>query len=164
MAAALALAVAGCGGDEEDPGAGDRTTGPETARERTRTTETTTGRPRPGTEGRRPPGTETSPEDQPGGAGDEEPARSQAVFTGRAGVIGPRAVRVPAYIAIRVELRSADGRAYALRFDGKTVRARRGRAGTVDLAGMRPGKGLTGIPVGGRGTPVRVEATAEPGP
>ncbi len=50
-----------------------------------------------------------SPEDEPGGAGDEEPARTLALFTGEGGRITPRTVRVPAFISIRVELRSEDG-------------------------------------------------------
>ena len=57
-----------------------------------------------------------SPEDQPGGAGDEEPARSLALLTGEGGRITPPTVRVPAFISIRVELRSGDGREYGLRF------------------------------------------------
>jgi hypothetical protein len=105
-----------------------------------------------------------SPEDQPGGAGDEEPARSLALFTGRGGRITPRVIRVPAFIAIRVELRSADGRAYGLEFAGETIRVT-GGLGSVSttLDGLRPGRAVTGNPVGA-GNRVRIEATAEPGP
>ena len=53
-----------------------------------------------------------SPEDEPGGAGDEEPARTLALFTAENGRITPRVVRVPAFISIQVELRSKDGREY----------------------------------------------------
>lgn len=105
-----------------------------------------------------------SPEDMPGGAGDEQPARTLALFTGRAGRITPRVVRVPAFISVRVELRSADGATYSLRFGDTTVAAGErlnSRATTID--GLRPGEAITGKP-GGAGNPVRIEATAEPGP
>jgi len=120
-----------------------------------------------------PPATETeaetepeaeSPEDMPGGAGDEEPARTLALFTGRAGRISPRVVRVPAFISVRIELRSADGAAYALRFGNKTIAAGdrlQSAATTVD--GLRPGQVIVGRPTAA-GNPVRISATAEPGP
>jgi hypothetical protein len=110
----------------------------------------------------------TSPEDQPGGAGDEEPARTLAMFTGEGGRITPRLVRVPAFISIRVELRSADGREYGLAFVTGTSRVRISVSGALGSAsstidGLRPGQAVTGNPIGA-GTPVRIEATAEPGP
>lgn len=105
-----------------------------------------------------------SPEDQPGGAGDEQPARSLALFSARRGRITPRVIRVPAFISIRIELRSADGRAYGLRFPGKTIRVgRRLESVSTTVAGLRPGRALVGRPTGA-GNRVRVEATAEPGP
>ena len=64
------------------------------------------------------PETETLPNDGDGtgtgesgqgGAGDEQAAETLALFTGKNGTIAPRMVRVPAFISIRVELRSADG-------------------------------------------------------
>jgi hypothetical protein len=154
----VTLALAGCGSDEEST-TPKAQTAPTTASE-TEQTETvtvpseTTGSTQ----------TATSPEDQPGGAGDEEPARSQALLTGRSGRIKPTLVRVPAYIAIRVELRSADGGSYGLRFGSKTLRVDRTVGSrTADFSGLRPGKALVGEPVAG-GNRVRVEATAEPGP
>ncbi len=104
-----------------------------------------------------------SPEDQEGGAGDEIPARSQALFTGRGGRISPRRVRVPPFIAVRVELRSADGARYRLRGGGKTLRAG-GRLSSMGATfdGLRPGRRLTLSGAGGRA--VVVEASAEPGP
>ena len=151
---AVALAAGGCGDDEDEPATNPpRTQTTETAPstgERTATARTETS--------------PTSPEEQPGGAGDEDGARSPAMFTGRAGRITPRVVRVPPFLAIRVELRSADGRPYVLRFGRKTVQAGGpvGSASTV-LDGLRPGKSITGMPAGG-GRPVRIEASAEPGP
>jgi hypothetical protein len=116
-------------------------------------TETTPAETAPGT------GTGTSPEDMPGGAGDEEPARTLALLTGRGGQIRPRTVRVPAFISVQVELRSADGGDYALRFGSVTVRP--GAGHTFD--GLRPGESMVGRPLG-QGNPVTISATAEPGP
>lgn len=101
-----------------------------------------------------------SPEDQQGGAGDETAARSQAMFTGRRGRVSPRLVRVPPFIAIRVELRSADGRRYSLSGAGKTLRTG-GRMAAATFDGLRPERRLTLRGTGGR---VVVEASAEPGP
>lgn len=105
-----------------------------------------------------------SPEDEEGGQGDEEPARTLALFTARNGRIAPRAIRVPAFISIQVELRSADGRTYGLRFGGTTITAGgelNSMSSTID--GLRPGEAIIGTPTGA-GNRVRVEATAEPGP
>jgi hypothetical protein len=165
LAAAL-VAVAGCGGDDEkltttETGAPPADTGTtDTATTDTATTETEST----GTESER---TETegsggaSPEDGEGGAGDEEAARSEAVFTGKGGKLTPRIVRVPPFIAVRVVLRSADGGRYKLEIGGRELEAEGGSA-TADLDGLRPGDEYTG-----RAEPsgtVRVEASAEPGP
>lgn len=103
-----------------------------------------------------------TPEDGPGGAGDEQPISSQALLTGRGGKIAPRRVRVPPFIAIRVELRSADGAVYALRFGKRVIRV---NADTPSVSttfdGLRPGRRLSGT--GGSGS-VLIEASAEPGP
>ena len=111
-----------------------------------------------------PTQTETSPEDQPGGAGDEEPARTLALFTARSGEIRPRVVRVPAFISVQIELRSADGAAYALRFGDVTVRAGgQTNSTSTTIDGLRPNESITGVPQGA-GNRVRISATAEPGP
>ncbi len=173
---ALAVLLAGCGSDDEradtetTPSTATTETQTETAETETETetesepeTETETG---PATTETTAPetGPTTSPEDQPGGAGDEEPARSLALLSGRGGRITPRVVRVPAFISIRVELRSADGAPYALRLNGRTLRAGGpiGSASTL-LDGLRPGAAVVAKGVGG-GNSVRIEATAEPGP
>lgn len=171
-ACALALTLGGCGSDDES--ADTTTSAPPTATETEAEPAPTASAPEAVTETEvEPAETETeaprpepspSPEDQPGGAGDEEPARSLALFTGREGRITPRVVRVPAFISIRVELRSADGGEYGLEFEGETIRVR-GGLGSVSttLDGLRPGAAVAGEPVGADGR-VRIEATAEPGP
>jgi hypothetical protein len=169
LGAVVVLVLAGCG-DDDDEGGSRTATQTQTEKSPPAPTVTET---QPQQEETEPeleptetvePPPETSPEDAPGGAGDEEPARSLALFTGRGGRITPRVVRVPAFISIRVELRSADGREYALRFGGETVRVS-SALGSVSTTfdGLRPGKAIVGIPARG-GPKVRVEATAEPGP
>jgi len=107
-------------------------------------------------------GGRAAPEDRPGGAGDEIPASTQALFTGRAGKISPPVVRVPPFIAVRVQLRSGDGAAYELGGGGEMLRAAGGGpARPVVFDGLRPGKRLVLTGTGGR---VIIEASAEPGP
>jgi type IV secretory pathway VirB10-like protein len=175
---ALMLALASCGGDDEESAATTETQPPPTAEpaptatEETEaaTEETEAEEPEAETEPAEPEPepaeTEapTSPEDQPGGAGDEEPARSLALLTGEGGRITPRTIRVPAFISIRVELRAEDGREYGLTFDGNTLRVSGGLSSvSTTIDGLRPGEAVVGTPIGA-GNRVRIEATAEPGP
>ncbi|MEJ7715102.1 MAG: hypothetical protein WKF40_05095 [Thermoleophilaceae bacterium] len=150
--ACAGAALAGCGEKEEITSAPegsqapqDDLRGPERWQQKARPSATPSGarpsekprtRPRAGAAAR-------SPEDQPGGAGDEIPARAQALITGRRGRLSPRVVRVPPFIAVRVELRSADGRRYRLSGAGKTLRARRPAVQTrATFDGLRPGRRL----------------------
>jgi hypothetical protein len=159
------LAFAGCGGDDEASTATAPTTTAETettpvvttpTQTETRPTETAT------TPAETP--TETSPEDAPGGAGDEEPARTPALFTARNGQIRPRVVRVPAFISVQIELRSADGATYALRFGDVTITAGgQTNSTSTTIDGLRPNESITGVPQGA-GNRVRISASAEPGP
>ena len=151
------VALSGCGGDDEEAVGTTSTTPPETASVETVPTETSEPAP---TETEAP----VPPEDEEGGQGDEEPARTLALFTARDGRIVPRAIRVPAFISIQVELRSADGESYGLKFGDTTITAG-GELNSVSttIDGLRPGEAVFGRPTGA-GNPVRVEATAEPGP
>jgi hypothetical protein len=161
---ALAMAVSGCGGDDEESSA-TLPTDTVTTPTQTATVEapTETEQESPEAETEAAPG-ETGPEDQPGGVGDEEPARTLALLTAEDGRITPRVVRVPAFIAIQVELRSKDGREYGVRFGDVTITAGGGLSSvSTTIDGLRPGKAITGEPTG-PGNPVRIEATAEPGP
>jgi hypothetical protein len=161
---ALAMAVSGCDGDDEESSA-TLPTDTVTTPTQTATVEapTETEQESPEAETEAAPG-ETGPEDQPGGACDEEPARTLALLTAEDGRITPRVVRVPAFIAIQVELRSKDGRKYGLRFGDVTITAGGGLSSvSTRIDGLRPGKAISGEPTG-PGNPVRIEATAEPGP
>lgn len=164
---AAALVVAGCGDDEGRVRQETVETATTPATPTTTPTDTVPGRSVP--EGEQTATTPAdgatapeSPEDGPGGAGDEEPISSQALLTGRGGKIAPRIVQVPPFIAIRIELRSADGARYALRFGKREIRASAdtpSRSTTFD--GLRPGRRLVGSGASGR---VVIEASAEPGP
>jgi len=160
-ALALVLAVAGCGDDDEEPAA--TATTPSTQAETDSEAETAPAEP-PATvsvpeEEAAPP-----PEEQPGGVGDEEPARSQASFTGRGGRITPRAVRVAPFIAVRIELRSADGGTYGLSCRGRSLRVDADIATTsTRIAGRRPGDRVRCAALGPH-NPVVISASAEPGP
>jgi hypothetical protein len=162
--------LSGCGGDDDDASTPSTAATPtETAATETTATETEPERAVTETDSEKEAEPESqegseSPEDQPGGAGDEQPARTLALFTGRAGRITPRVIRVPAFISVRVELRSADGATYSLRFGKKTIAAgERLNSHATTIDGLRPGEAVTGEPAGA-GNPVRIEATAEPGP
>jgi hypothetical protein len=160
----LLMAFSACGGDDEEP-ASTVTTPTDTGPRAVELTKTETKAESPkktktenGTEGA------PSPEDQPGGAGDEEPARTLALFTAQNGRIRPRVVRVPAFISIQVELRSKDGREYGLRIGNSVLNVSRGLSSrSISIDGLRPGKAIVGTPTGA-GNKVRIEATAEPGP
>jgi hypothetical protein len=169
---AVLLALAGCGGDDEDQAATTETGPPPTAEPAPTEadeaeTETEAEQEPTETEPETEPGDDappTSPEDLPGGAGDEEPARSLAMFSGDNGRITPRTVRVPAFISIRVELSSEDGQEYGLTFEGETIRVATGLGSvSTTIDGLRPGEAVVGTPTG-PGNRVRIEATAEPGP
>ena len=169
----LALALGACGDDDDEGRVSQEPAGTETSPGAS-TTPTDTAPPDTA-----PTGTETAPEDagagltdghsggqaapedRPGGAGDEIPASTQALFTGRAGKVSPSIVRVPPFIAVRVQLRSGDGATYELSGGGETLRAEGGSAEPVVFDGLRPGKRLTLTGTGGR---VVIEASAEPGP
>jgi hypothetical protein len=100
------------------------------------------------------------PEEQ---QGDEEPIRSEAVFTGSGGRLTPREIRVPAFIAIRVILRSTDDGSYSLRIGGSRLSIGDGGRSVDELKldGLLPDESYEGRSPQGN---VRVVASAEPGP
>jgi hypothetical protein len=168
--AVLLLALAGCGSDDESnaPAQADTSstaeTTPTTDTESNPATETLPNDGNGNGTGGGTGGGTTAPESQTGGAGDEVPAQTLALFTARNGTITPRTVRVPAYISIRVELRSGDGKEYSLAFGDKTIEVPgQLNSASTTFAGLKPGAKLVGTPTGASGKVV-VSATAEPGP
>ena len=155
--------VAGCGGDDEDEPDRPATAPPAATSPAPPVTtpppETTV------TPDERDPQAEprtVPPEEQ---QGDEEPIRSEAVFTGKGGRLTPRVVRVPAYIAVRVILRSPDAgreQAYVLEIGGERLAIGHVQAlAEAELPGLPPGRAYKGRSPQGD---VRIVATAEPGP
>ena len=149
-----------CGGDDEDSDRPTETTAttPAPAPVTTPPPETTTpDKPDPDSEPRTVP-----PEEQ---QGDEEPIRSEAVFTGTGGRLKPREIRVPAFIAIRVILRSTDAgvdQGYSLVIGGQRLAIGHARpVDEVELDGLLPDESYDGKSPQGN---VRVVASAEPGP
>jgi hypothetical protein len=168
FATVAALGIVACGDEDDDGGdvgyGGAKTEQTDTAATETTATETeTTGTGTGGeSEGGGAEAPAESPEQQEGGAGDEVPASSQALITGDGGSLSPRTVSVPPFIAIRVQLRSADGVEYELSGEGKRVKA----GGEIETAGttfdgLRSGERL--VLKGPQGT-VTIVANAEPGP
>jgi hypothetical protein len=154
----LALGGAGCGDDDEEPAA---TTAEPPATETAPATVTETV---PAETVTVPQEVEPPPEEQPGGAGDEEPAQSQADFTGRDGRIRPALIRVAPFIAIRIQLRSADGGDYGLDCRGRRLQVDAEiETASTRLAGRRPGEQVRCDPLGAHNG-VAVSASAEPGP
>jgi hypothetical protein len=171
LATVAALALAACGGDDESSDDGGTTGAATTERTEPLLTETeateTAARPADTTGDEADEGGAKAPskvpsEDQEGGAGDEIPASSQALVTGDGGKLSPATVRVPPFIAIRLQLRSADGVEYELTGGGKTVKA----GGEIETAGtsfpgLRSGEKLV---LKGPAGNVTIVANAEPGP
>jgi hypothetical protein len=160
----LVLLASGCGSDDEKTtssgGSAATPTGATTGTERATTTHPTTYDRTLSA----PPETNKpkSPEDQPGGAGDEVPASSQALVTGKGGKVSPARIQVPPFIAVKLVLRSADGATYQL--DGGKVHVAAGpatAANTATIPGLKTGERL--VLKGPQGTVV-IEANAEPGP
>lgn len=140
--AALTLAAAGCGSDDEEP-AGQTTPPAATAQTEGAGTDTapepeTTTAPAPGTTEDEP----ASPEDQEGGAGDEEPARTEVELAVSREGISPREVRVVPYLRVVIVVRSTDGTAYDLRYSAPGTTGEASGTGTarIELDGMRPGE------------------------
>jgi hypothetical protein len=150
--------LSGCGGDDDEDASTTATTPAPTVPAPPVTTpppETTVTGDDPDPE---PAPPTVPPEEQ---QGDEEAIRSEAVFTGTGGRLTPREIRVPAFIAIRVILRSTDA-GYTLRIGGKRLSA--GGTGSSDeaaLDGLLPNRSYRGTSPQGN---VRIVATAEPGP
>ena len=151
LAALVGVAVlAGCGDDDEEPTQqpGSSQTAPDkpSAAETGPEVATETG---PGGDA------STSPEEsQEGGAGDEEEARSEAVFTCKGDTVEPARIEVPAYIAVKVRL---EGSGCRLSIGGQELRP----GDSHDLDGLPPQDRYRGT---SGGKDVEIVPTGEGGP
>lgn len=87
--------------------------------------------------------TSTNPEQQPGGAGDEQPIRVPADFRIGSGGMTPASVSVPAFLAVQVTIVSADGKAHTVVLatpKPRTIEVPAGGRASVRLPGLRPGR------------------------
>lgn len=151
----LSLGLASCGGDEEpaaipvEPGSetGVVTAPPPTAQ--------------PGT----PAGTGTATgEDAPGGAGDEEPARSEARFALRGDGFDPERVEVLPFLGIELVVTPED-KSYDISWSGPGGDGAASGSGEHrgSLQGLRPGARYT-VRDNESGATALITAEAEPGP
>jgi len=155
-----ALVLGGCGADEEPATPSSTGSGSTTS-----TTSPSEGSTAGSTETGTSESTETgrsSSEDDEGGAGDEQPIRSEVRVEGRDGSLTPRRIRVPPFIAVRLELRSRDDRRYRVSIAGRTLVAGPQDRARLTLDGLMPDRsyalrGLDGV------NDVRIVASGEPG-
>lgn len=139
-AAALALGVAACGSGEESP--------PDTVRAPAETS---------------PPMNAVAPEDQEGGAGDEEPIRVPATFTfTRDGAVRPPVVAVPAFFQIALRGVSRDGEPHEIVFQGTRIAVPAGGRAGARVEGLKEGR--YPVAIDGRENAATIVSGAEPGP
>ncbi len=103
-----------------------------------------------------------APEEQPGGAGDEEAVRVPAEFTVGADGVSPATVSVPAFLTVELVVRSTDGRAHAVTVAGTTVQVPAGGSAARRLEGLKAGRYPIGVD--GAASSSALVAGAEPGP
>jgi hypothetical protein len=146
------LLLAGCGGDEPTVAASPTETATPTATATPSATPSAT-----------PTATATaSPEDQPGGAGDEEPARVPLEFTLSAGGLKPSTISVPGFLGLELIVHNETSSPQRVTLEG---------SGTVDVPandtarsrfeGRRPG--TYKVDAGAAGT-AKLIVGVEPGP
>jgi hypothetical protein len=177
--AALTLAAAGCGGDDESasgttpsadagpttavaPTTGPTATVPTTA---TTTPTATTGVPVGGVTQTQAATSTSTAESGAGGAGDEEPIRSPVALTYSGGRLSPTVVTVPAFLALEILLTAKDEavKATISAPGGGTLSATAGGTAVKRLDGLKPGDYTVTAP-GGAKTTLRVVNGGDPGP
>ena len=146
LLALCAVAAAGCGGDETTFTPVVPTPTATGAAEATATaTGAATATPAPDAGVTGAPG----PEQQEGGAGDEEAAASEAAYTVTGSGLAPRVAEVPAFLQIALSVRNASRRTVRLGIgvakpDQRRITVRPGQTRRLTLGGQRPGDYLIG--------------------
>jgi hypothetical protein len=154
----VAAALVGCGGDDQDQTAAPAATATPTPTP----IETATV---PPAETPTPTATATatpeSPEDQPGGAGDEEPIRVPVEFTVRDRGITPPQVSVPAFLGMELIVHNELADPIEVRLEGvEPLAIGPGETGRARLQGRRKGQYVIDFGVG----QALLLTGAEPGP
>jgi hypothetical protein len=141
LLALLALAAVGCGGEDEPvaPAQPASTSTPAATATATETASPAATETPAATAS--PTATATSPEDQEGGAGDEEAARVPVEFTVGADGITPPQVSVPAFLALELVVRNEHSAPVTVRLAGaEPFEVRAGETHRERLDGRRPGR------------------------
>ena len=155
----VAVALVGCGGDDSDQTAAPTATAPPPAATETpapTATETATATPTP-------TATPTeNPEDQPGGAGDEEPIRVPVEFTVRDRGITPPQVAVPAFLGLELIVNNELADPIEVTLEGaEPLSVGPGETGRMRLQGRRKGQYVVDFGAAGQAL---LLTGAEPGP
>ena len=161
LALVVVAALAGCGGDDQDQTAAPPPAATET--ETATATPTPTGTPTP-TATPTPTSTPSAenPEDQPGGAGDEEPVRVPVEFRVRDRGISPPQVAVPAFLGLELIVHNGLADPLVVRLEGaEPMTVGPGETGRARLEGRRKGQYV--IDFGAAGQALLITG-AEPGP
>jgi hypothetical protein len=157
-----ALALAGCGGGDDDKPASTVDRVAPTTGQTTPEDVPTTPTPAPTTPTTPTETTPAKPPKEPSNGGGTEPARTELEFRGTKGGVRPRSAGVAPFIAVRVSLTSEDGSAHVLKVGSHTAKVGGGRTSAFfTLPGLPSGKTYKGT-VDGRTLVIR--ATSEPGP
>jgi len=154
----VAAALTGCGGDDPEQTAAP--TPPPTPTESATAAPTETATP---TATATATGTPTqNPEDQPGGAGDEEPIRVPVEFTVRDRGISPPQVAVPAFLGLELIVHNELADPIEVRLEGaEPMTVGPGETGHARLEGRRKGQYV--LDFGAAGQALLVTG-AKPGP
>jgi hypothetical protein len=156
---AFAVALVGCGGEDSEQTAAPTATAPPPAATETpapTATETATATPTP-------TATATeNPEDQPGGAGDEEPIRVPVEFTVRDRGITPPQVAVPAFLGLELIVNNELADPIEVTLEGsEPLNVGPGETGRMRLQGRRKGQYVVDFGAAGQAL---LLTGAEPGP
>jgi hypothetical protein len=155
----LVVALAGCGGEQEDSAGGPQppvVTTPEPT-PTVQPTATPTAEPTAGPE----PTATVGPEDQEGGAGDEEAPRVPVRFTIDGEGLTPPQVSVPAFFPVVLTIDNALPRGVTVTLGDVEITVAAGAQGQGRHPGLGPGEHAVDAGAAGRAT---ILAGAEPGP
>jgi hypothetical protein len=158
-----AAALAGCGGGDEQTSATEATPAPPPATATATPSATETATPTPSATAQPSPTATQNPEDQPGGAGDEEAIRVPAEFTISPDLrISPPQISIPAFLQIEITVRNRSGQPVDVTWAGSklmTVPAHGGASTVVE--GRKKGSYVVSAKPGGDAL---IVTGVEPGP